>query len=324
MLTMKQRSTIGKVNGLPMTTHDLNEQLKQFGLESRVVPVHHLQDLQNRIEEEHKRGQFAEEFYHERLQFYRFTPPEELPTATSIIVVATPRPQTPVRFSLGGQTITLTLPPTYAGYDQTTHQVGGMISDILTQGGFHLAPALLPLKLLAACSGLVKYGRNNVSYIPGMGSFFQLSAYFSDLPCAEDNWHEPVMMERCKTCQACLKKCPTGAIAADRFLLHAERCLVFHNERPMAHPFPDWIAPEMHNCLIGCMLCQQYCPEDKPFMGWFEDCVDFSQEETSLLLRGCPRNELPEETQRKLEKLGLIDYLDVLPRNLAIFFISEK
>ncbi len=290
------------------------------GIASAVVPIGRLHDLENRLIVEYEQGQFAEEFYQERLQFYHFRPPQELPSARSIIVAATPRPQTPVKFTHSGKTITVTLPPTYAGYNQVTQQLGEIISGWLAEQGHHLAPTLLPLKLLATCSGLAEYGRNNVCYIPGLGSFFQLSAYYSDLPCDEDAWQEPAMMKRCDTCQACIKKCPTGAIYAERFLLHAERCLVYHNERAAAYPFPDWIAPEMHNSLLGCMICQRYCPEDKPFMGWFEERVDFSEEETSLLLHGCHTGELPLGTIRKLEKLELVESLDLLPRNLRVFF----
>lgn len=53
---------------------------------------------------------------------------------------------------------------------------------------------------------------------------------------------------------ACLIECPTGAIGKDRFLLHAERRLVFHNERPAGVPFPDWIDPAWHNALFGCTI----------------------------------------------------------------------
>ena len=115
-----------------------------------------------------------------------------------------------------------------------------------------------------------------------MGSFIQLVAFFSDLPCPEDTWREPVMLERCQKCKACVNNCPTGAIPTDRFLLHAERCLVFFNERPPEYPFPEWVAPSAHNSLIGCMTCQQVCPENKVFLDQFADEVAFSHEETCL------------------------------------------
>lgn len=303
---------------------NLYSPLEQKGLKGRVVAIRHLRDLRDEIESEYERGALSEVFYRERMQFYRFIHPEDLHAAGSIIIVAMPRPQTPVNFSLNGKAITLTLPPTYARYDEINHEIGEILTTLLAREGFQVAPTSLPLKLLAASSGLIEYGRNNIGYIAGMGSFFQLVGYYSDLPVAEDDWHVPRMMERCKSCQACLKKCPTGAISADRFLLHAERCLVFHNERSSAHPFPDWIEPGMHNCLMGCMICQQYCPEDKPFLGWYEESVNFSNEETRMLLKGSVRNELADETIRKLETLELMESLDLFPRNLGVFFSLEE
>jgi epoxyqueuosine reductase len=314
----------GKViarGAMKTTIENLLDDLKQQGLQGRVVPARHVQDLRLNIEGQYTEGQLAEEFYRERLQFYRFDVTADFPAAQSIIVLAMPRPQTPVNFVYHQKPITLTLPPTYAGYAAISHQVGEMLATVLTPQGYHLTPAILPLKLLAACSGLVEYGRNNVTYIPGMGSFFQLVAYYSDLACPEstwqDSWNSPHLMKRCDTCQACIKKCPTGAITLDRFLLHADRCLVFHNERPATHAFPDWIDPGMHQCLMGCMVCQQYCPEDKPFLGWFEASVDFTEQETELLLKGVHKDQLPDVTVKKLAYLELIDDLDKFPRNLG-------
>ena len=127
-------------------------------------------------------------------------------------------------------------------------------------------------------------------------------------------------MSRCTTCKACMIKCPTAAITPERFLLHAERCIVFHNERSADHPFPDWMESTVHNALIGCILCQQCCPANKPFLNWFEGNQEFTHEETDLLLQGTALERIPVETRRKLEALELLDALDILPRNLGIFF----
>lgn len=304
------------------TTDDLLSQLCQKGLDGRVVPVQHVQDLRHEIEGQYAEGQFSEEFYRERLQFYHFDEPQRLPEAKSIIVMAMPRPQTPVNFVYHRKSITFTLPPTYAGYGAITRQMGEILATILEPRGFRIASTLLPLKLLAACSGLAEYGRNNVCYIPGMGSFFQLAAYYSNLPypgsTGQDPWTRPRLMKRCETCRVCLIQCPTKAISDDRILLHADRCLSFHNERFSTTPFPAWIDPRSHNSLMGCMLCQRYCPEDKPFIGWFEDSVDFSEDETRLLLEGTTQDPLPAETVAKLEHLELLGDLDKFPRNLSV------
>jgi epoxyqueuosine reductase len=186
--------------------------------------------------------------------------------------------------------------------------------------GHQVAQAVLPKKLLAVRSGLAAYGKNNIAYVDGMGSFHQLVAFYSDLPCQEDDWQEPRMMERCQKCTACLHKCPTGAITSERFLLHAEQCITLHNEEPSNVPFPAWLDPSWHNCLIGCMHCQRVCPENKEFLEWIEEGAEFSTEETTLILEGVPLDQLPAETVNKLEQWDLVDLLDIIPRNLRVFF----
>lgn len=294
--------------------------LERHGFQARVVSTHRLEDLQGEIEGRRAQGLFDAEFYQERLDWFAFRPPDDFPAAVSLMVVAVPRPQTRVRFTWNGTTRALVLPPTYAGYRETARQVGDLLAGWLAPAGYGVAPARLSLKALAVRSGLGDYGRNNICYVPGMGSFHQLAAFYSDLPVESDGWREPHMLGACQKCQACVRHCPTRAISADRFLLHAERCIVFHNERPPEYPFPAWIDPAAHHCLVGCMHCQRVCPENKPFMEWIEGDEAFSQEETVLLLGGAAPDRLPAATVTKLERLELMDSLDVLPRNLGVFF----
>jgi epoxyqueuosine reductase len=299
----------------------LYAQLEERGLQGRVVPIHHLRDLQVEVEGQHGQGLFDNEFYHERLTFFSFEPPPELPAAASLVVVSVPRPQTRVSFIWQGRRLASVLPPTYLRYRDVARETKEWLAGWLSPLGYHLVTAKAPQKLLAVCSGLADYGRNNITYVSGMGSFHQPVAWFSDLPPPEpDTWRAPHMMERCETCHACQLKCPTGAIGEDRFLLHAERCLVYHNERSGEHPFPAWIPPEAHNSVMGCMICQQCCPEDKPFLDWFEGDAEFSEDETALLLHGCEPEQLLPETRAKLERLELLDSLDALPRNLGVLF----
>ena len=53
-----------------------------------------------------------------------------------------------------------------------------------------------------------------------------------------------------------MNKCPTKAIRQDRFLISAEQCLTFFNEKP--DDFPEWVNPVWHNCLIGCMILLRF------------------------------------------------------------------
>jgi epoxyqueuosine reductase len=225
------------------------------------------------------------------------------------------------------------IPPTY--FEQGTQNgVRELLARVLEPAGYRVAEAVLPKKLLAVRSGLAAYGKNNISYVPGMGSFYGLVVVYSDLPAQEDHWREPQMMESCRNCSACLRHCPVGAIpsaapslrsglrlrtgTSERFLLRAERCITFHNEKPGDVPFPAWIDPSWHNCLIGCLHCQRVCPQNREFLHWVEERVEFSQEETALLLQGVALDQLPPATAKKLEQSDVIELLDVLPRNLGV------
>lgn len=304
------------MNTMSTIIDGLYTHLQTRGYQARVVPSHHLRDLQQEIEGRHSQGTLDETLYQEYLTSFVFEPPASLPQAASIIVVAAPRPQTRVTFFWNGTHWPLTLPPTYAGYDEVPRQVQGSLEEWLAPHGYRVAKIHVPLKLLAVRSGLGMYGRNNICYVQGMGSFLQLVAFLSDLPCPEDNWGDLRMLPRCEKCEACIRHCPTQAITRSRFVFHGERCLVFHNERAGQIPFPDWIDPTAHHCLVGCMICQRVCPEDRAFWDWSE-AEEFSHDETARLLAGVPLDQHDPATVHKLERLGLIDMLDILPRNLG-------
>jgi epoxyqueuosine reductase len=313
----KERIALDDADARELLLHLANRDYKGC-----IVSIRHLAELREEIKERYSQGSFDEEFYRLRLSFFEFKVPETLPEAKSIIVVAVPRPQAQATFTFGGEKKTLIIPPTYVANEQTRNSVIDFLTGILKEKGYKTTRTVLPLKLLAVRSGLAEYGRNNISYVSGMGSFFQLVAVYSDLPCREDSWREVRMMRQCEHCQACRRSCPTGAISSDRFLLHADRCIVFHNEKRGDVPFPGWISPSWHNCLVGCLHCQRVCPEDAGFMNWIVEKEEFSQEETELLLRGA--SSLSSATLEKLRNLDLADpdSLDSLPRNLSAFFGS--
>jgi epoxyqueuosine reductase len=304
----------------PACQEELLLHLTEHEYQGSIASIKHLPELKEDIEGLLRQGLFDKEFYQERLAWFDFRIPNSLPEAKSMIIVAVPRPQSQAVFTWNGKKRALILPPTYVPYEGITKQVENLLSKFLSTRGYHVVRTALPLKLLAVRSGLAEYGRNNICYVPGMGSFLQIVAVYSDVPCQEDHWREAQMMQRCQNCHACRLACPTRAISSDRFLLHAQRCIVFHNERKGNIPFPNWMNPSWHNCLFGCLHCQRVCPENRNFLQWIEEKEEFSQEETALLLEGVSSDRLPARTAKKLEHLDLIGDLDRLPRNLSVFF----
>ena len=296
-------------------------QLSKLGYKVNIVSVGHVGDLEQEIGNYYKKGSFDEGFYQERLSRFVFRPPDSLLQARSIIIIAVPQPQIQVVFTWKGEKVPCTIPPTYVASTKTDRQLENLLTGILGPVNCRVAQALLPEKLLAVHSGLGSYGRNNICYVGGMGSFHQLVAFYTDFSSREGSWQESKLMKSCEKCSACLRSCPTGAITPKRFLLHAERCISFHNER--IGDFPGWIDPSWHNCIVGCLLCQTVCPENKDFLQWVEEKEEFSQKETDLLLEGRQLDRLPSSVIRKLERLELIEYLNVLSRNLSVLLNKE-
>ncbi len=269
-------------------------------------------------------GEFDAAFFEANLASFAAddTPSWEGPA--TVVVVAMPRPAHSVAFTIGGRSVESVFPPTYVRYQPLFEEVR---QDLQQHGlpGARVERVRVPLKPLAARLGLVRYGRNNVTYATGPGSYFQLFGYLTDaaLPLPA-GWRprEPELLPECEGCLVCTAACPTGAIGADRVLLHGERCLTFINESPGA--WPRWIPPSAHNCLLGCLLCQRLCPanHDLPLE---RTGVVFTAEETNALLGADGKHEGSawDGIRAKLEQLGQPNQELVLARNLRALLAAQ-
>jgi epoxyqueuosine reductase len=193
---------------------------------------------------------------------------------------------------------------------------------LLEPEGYHLEGApWLPLKRLAVQSGLALYGRNNITYVEGMGSFFGLAAYYSDLACPAGEWHDVRQMDACAGCAICVDNCPTGAILPERFLIDNERCLSYLNEVP--GEFPAWLSPSAHHCLYDCLRCQEICPQNAGYVDHVIGPIEFDERETDLLLASAPLAELPDDLKERVVLLGLDEWWGAIPRNLRVLFAQR-
>jgi epoxyqueuosine reductase len=172
-------------------------------------------------------------------------------------------------------------------------------------------------KALAVRCGLAEYGRNNISYNEEFGSYMQILTFFSDMPCIEETkWYPVSRMEACKSCDACLTACPTGATDSGHHIINAERCITAYNESP--GEFPEWLDRSVHNSIVGCMKCQDCCPKNAHNKDNIKMGVEFSEEETAELLDHKEGSPLSDKLALKVESAGISDWAKVLPRNLAV------
>lgn len=294
-------------------------EIQRCGYMTKVVSVVHLAELQEAINRLHCEGLLDKRMSDEYLRF-QYCVPENLPDATAILVTAIPQPVTRVQFIWRGINYSADIPPTYIGTVDDS-QIKEIFTSILEPAGYKLERARLPLKTLAVRSGLMQYGRNNITYTLQMGSFQRLVAFYSNCPIDRDDWQELKVMKACKNCFKCLENCPTRCISADRFLIHAEKCLTWLNENE--NNFPDWVKPDWHNALIGCLRCQSICPMNKRRINKVADGPKFSESETGLLLRKIPFDKLPEVTRKKLIIISANEWYEVLARNLGVLIESK-
>jgi epoxyqueuosine reductase len=218
-----------------------------------------------------------------------------------------------VEFIHQGKRYHTIIPPTYifSGIRKTCKDI---LSNILGKKGYHVERAILPMKLLAVRSGLGKYGKNNICYVDGMGSYTRLEAFYTDYPFPNDSWQEKKLMKACASCSICQRACPTQCIPQDRILIHADHCLTHFNEN--IGKFPAFIPPQAHHALVGCIQCQIVCPQNKKYFDYYQNTIVFSEEETACMLLETPQENIPQTLSKKLKNLDMYEYYPELPRNL--------
>lgn len=283
------------------------------GWTAAVVPAGRLDDVSARVTGVLASGELPGAAAAHLADETGFSWPAELTRRGAVVVAATPRPLTRATLTLRGRPHEVVVPPHYAGYRTVPDGLAAAVGAALADYDYSAVRFEPPLKTLAACSDLARYGRNNVAYVRGLGSYLMLAACATDAPPPPDAaWGDPRQLARCETCSACLRACPSAAIGADRFLLHTDRCLTGVNES--TEPFPDWVDPAWHHAAVGCLRCQQSCPENAGVELRVTGPEVFDEQETAAVLAGSA--DVAAATGEKLERCGL-DYSPALiARNL--------
>jgi epoxyqueuosine reductase len=290
-------------------------------------PARLLDEIRASLESLRRAGDLDPDFVCERIPWFfdKQEPPVENPK--SLIVVAVPRPTHSVAFETPSGRIDALLPPTYVDYRRTMEAVGHSLRTEVFGDCPRLELCFTPVKSAATRLGLAKYGRNNITYVEGMGSYHELVGLLTDVELSPRPGHElqePAPLPECETCDRCIRSCPTGAILRDRFLIRAERCLTNYNESE--EPFPEDVPPSAHHCLVGCLVCQRVCPANKGLYKVEDTGMSFGRDETEIFLQ-CKKECSDRESKAvraKFEQLGLTEDATLMGRNLSALIRSRE
>lgn len=295
---------------------ELDLRFRQYNAKYRIVTALHLKELQEEIEDLNQSGKININIYNNYLHRFQFKRPKENRNAQSVIIIAIPQRISIASFQLNDKKIKVVIPPTYIYRKSRKHCID-VLSKVFDNNS-EISKAVLPLKLLAAHSGLGRYGRNNICYIDKMGSFARLEAFYIEYQFDRDNWQDKEMLHQCKGCYRCVKNCPTKCIKNDDFVIDAGRCITYFNETE--GDFPKELNPKAHNALVGCMKCQVVCPVNHSFLKEKTIVETFTKEETDLILSNEPK--VSSHLTRKLKQLDMDEYQTVLARNLKALIKS--
>jgi epoxyqueuosine reductase len=272
-----------------------------------------LAEVSREFEARHSAGEISDAIFDRYLKGFAYSPPDRFRGACSVLVVASPIGRSVIEFETEGRRFEAVIPPTY-GADELVAENEAVLGSVPAISGTDFSRAWLPLKSLAARTGLGRYGRDNVLRFEGMGSFVRLDAWWIGLDAGGEYWGPARVLERCATCGSCERVCPNGCFTAGKFLLDARRCLTFMNEGD--EPFPSWLDAEAHNAAVGCLRCQDACPENAGAKKNIYRRFNLDREASALLLRGTPIAGLPPEAAAAVRAAEMAGSEKRLARNL--------
>lgn len=285
--------------------------LEELGYKAKFVASEHAKEIIEEIDNRYKDNELYSKIYNSYLQFNT----DNIKGKGSLLIVSVKLPIINLTFNWRNKEIPVVIPPGYIGSD-IVNKFNIEIKALFNEKNYSLSKCKLPLKLLASRSKLGVYGRNNVIYVKGFGSFHMLTCFYTDVPCVEDTFEVPSIAEECRNCKICISSCPSGALSNESFMVNTKRCITFPNETEGT--FEDWIDPSWHNALMGCFHCLGNCPMNKPYLSNTRAYPAFTEEETVAFYMAEPFETLALGTQEKVKAIELDEIYGIFTRNLKV------
>lgn len=253
----------------------------------------------------------------------------DLPGAT-VVMAAMRAPLFEMPVDAGGRTAYALVPPTYIDDKALIGKVDAAVEKVFGKA----TPIRAPFKTLAVLLGLAKYGRNNIAYVHGMGSYVRLRCYIATRQ-VESSYPAPIrplekdlgsdyLSDECRGCGICESACPTGAIGNRGFMLDASRCMTLVNED--AKKLPEWYEKSFSHCVVGCMRCQEACPMNDGKLQRIRLRSGLDKDQAAWVLNGSddPEGRLEAGVKQVLKENGMSYLDDVFARNMKSLYDAGR
>ena len=176
----------------------------------RTISVEHLYELQDDLEVLDTAGKISNNAtFRKYIGNKVHELPSTFPDAKSIIIIAVYVPLMKADFYYKGQPHEVLVPHYYDDGITEEHLKNTITKQIIGSDGYRIENAKdsVLYKRLAVRSGLGKYGRNNLCFVEGFGSFIRLHAFFTDYEFEDDSWTKAIALDSCNQCRRCQNNC---------------------------------------------------------------------------------------------------------------------
>ncbi|MCK5764050.1 MAG: epoxyqueuosine reductase, partial [Clostridiales bacterium] len=164
------------------TSNNIIEQIHNHGLRAKLIPVSHFENIKQEYEEVQNNNPFVAKYLNSYFEEFNYEPSSIMSNPQSLLIVAVPDTITRMYFNLNGRKHAVLMPPMYLFNSSVKNEknikkiveINSLLEKILSPYSLESHKINLPAKLLAVKSGLGVYGKNNICYVEGLGSFMWL------------------------------------------------------------------------------------------------------------------------------------------------------
>lgn len=141
----------------------------------------------------------------------------------------------------------------YPSSNAAYHAAGAVMKTLKTHG-IRSERGELPIRELLTRNGIGTMLKNGLTYIPGYGTRYSVSAILADIPDVKYTPARKPVEVKCDQCHACEKICPSCAIGSSGY--DFQKCARAYMG---GDPMEQWVMDSL-TCVLGCELCQRICP----------------------------------------------------------------